>query len=129
MLRVKHVMTGWLFLVGLIFVLIVVIAPAALMFVNGMPQVRDIGNYLLLFVLAVPVGIIVSLVTAVLTFPFAVLLCATDTPPVEVVCFHCGYDLTSIEAGVCPECGEVAPGDGAFALRGGAADTPAETRV
>ena len=128
MLRVKHVMTAWLFLVGLIFVSIVVIAPAALMFINGMPQVRDIGNYLLILVIAIPVGIIVSLVTAVVTFPFAVLLCATDAPPAEVVCFHCGYDLTGIETGLCPECGREAPDTDSHEIRS-LADAPTQTGV
>ena len=106
MLRVKHVMTAWLLLLATIFIGIVVIAPAALMFVNGVPEVRDIGNYLLLLIVAFPVAIILCLVVGVVTFPIAVLLCATDAPPVEVACFHCGYDLTGNVTGTCPECGK-----------------------
>lgn len=108
MLKVKHVMSAWLFLLALIFIAIVVIAPIALMFLNGTPQVRDIGNYLLLFVVAVPIGLIVTLAVGFVTLPFAVLLCATDRPP-TAACPACAYDLEGNLTGVCPECGAELP--------------------
>ena len=104
MFRVKHVMTVWMLLVASVLVGIVVVAPVGLMFVNGVPAVGDLPNYLFLFVLACPIGIIVSMVVGLVTFPIAVFLSAKDVPSVGV-CVSCGYDMTGNLTGVCPECG------------------------
>ncbi len=104
MFRVKHVMTAWMALVAVIFIGIVVVAPVGMMFLNGVPSAGDFGNYLFLFVLACPIGIIVTMVVGLLTFPIAVLLCAKDVQVVGV-CVSCGYDMTGNLTGVCPECG------------------------
>jgi len=81
MLKVKHVMSVWLALVVVVFLAIAIVTPIALMFLDGVPAFRDIGNYLMIQVLAFPIALLITLALGLLTLPVAVLLCASDLPP------------------------------------------------